>query len=118
MALLGTGPNQWLAYTEAASPEWAEALGDRLAATAAVVDQSGAYTMLQITGADARRCLQKGLSVDLSPSACPPGTVVVSTIAHIGVIVHHAAPDRFHCFIFRSYTTSFREWLDTTIAAL
>jgi sarcosine oxidase subunit gamma len=116
IALLGTGPNQWLAYADAAAPDWAEALGATLASVAGVVDQSSAYALWRITGADARRLLQKGLPVDLA--AIAPDAVVVSAIAHLGVIVHHAAPDIFHVFVFRSFAINFREWLDASIAAL
>jgi len=55
-------------------------------------------------------------AVDLS--AIAPGAVIVSAIAHLGVIVHHTAPNTFHVFVFRSFAVNFREWLDTSIAAL
>jgi len=116
IVLLGTGPGQWLAYGDAAPPNWAEVLGETLAGVAAVVDQSSAYTVLQIAGADARRLLQKGLPVDLATFV--PGAVAVSAIAHLGVILYYADPDCFHVFVFRSFTGSFREWLDASIAAL
>ncbi|KUR76593.1 sarcosine oxidase subunit gamma [Novosphingobium sp. Fuku2-ISO-50] len=118
LALWGTGPGQWLAFADAAAPDWAEALGDRLAGLAAVVDQSSAYTLLQITGADARRLLQKGVPVDLSALAPGAGAVVVSVIAHVGVIVHQTGPESFHLAIFRSFAGGFRDWLDASIAAL
>jgi len=116
IALLGTGPNQWLAFADAASPDWAGMLGDTLANVAGVVDQSSAYVGWRITGADARQVLQKGLPVDLATIA--PGAVVVSTIAHLGVIVHCTAPERFDIFVFRSFAINFREWLDASIAAV
>ena len=81
-----------------------------------MVDQSSAYSLLQITGADARRLLQKGVPVDLS--ALAPGAVVVSVIAHVGVIVHQIGPESFHLAIFRSFAGGFRDWLDASIAAL
>lgn len=118
VTLWGTGPNQWLAHTSVAAPDWAEALGKTLSGVAAVVDQSGAYAGLSISGSDARRLLQKGLAIDLSPQVFVPGAVAVSVIAHIGVIVHHAAPGTYDLAVFRSFSTSFREWLDAAVAAL
>lgn len=109
-------PGQWLAHAEAASPDWAERLGDDLAGRATVIDQSSAYVLWQVTGADAQRLLQKGLPVDLA--TLTPGAVVVSAIAHIGVIVECAAPDRYHLAVFRSFAHSFRDWLQAGIAAL
>ncbi|WP_353230919.1 sarcosine oxidase subunit gamma family protein [Novosphingobium sp.] len=118
IALWGSGPGQWLAHVDMAAPDWADALGDRLTGVAAVVDQSGAYTLFDLAGTDAAAVLQMGLPVDLSPAALAADAVVVSVIAHIGVIVHRVAPDHFHLAVFRSFTESFREWLNATIAAL
>ncbi len=115
-AMWPVAPGQWLAYSEAGSPDWADGLAATLAGRATVVDQSSAYAMWQITGADARRLLQKGLAVDLS--ALAPGAVVVSAIAHLGVIVHCAAADSLQVFVFRSFAASFREWLNAAIAGL
>jgi methylglutamate dehydrogenase subunit D len=118
LALWGTGPGQWLAFADLGTPGWADALGETLVDVAAVVDQSGAYSLLHIAGSDARRLLQKGLPVDLSPGAFAPGAVVVSAVAHIGVIVHQDSPTSFHLAVFRSFAGSFRHWLEPSIAAL
>ncbi len=118
MTLWGTGPNQWLAHAPVAAPDWAEALGETLTGLAGVVDQSGAYGLFTLAGAAARPLLQKGLPVDLAPTVFTPGTVAVSAIAHIGVTVHCAAPDTYDLAVFRSFSASFREWLDTAIASL
>lgn len=118
LALLATGPGQWLAHADAAGPDWADGLDARLSGLAGVVDQSSGYVIFALSGADARRLLQKGLPVDLSPSSFPIGAVVVSAIAHIGVIAHHRAANTFHLAIFRSFAESFRHWLDASAAAL
>jgi len=118
LTLLPTGPSQFLAYTPIAAPDWAEALEEKLAGLASVVDQSSGYSLFRVSGSDALRLLQKGLPVDLSPAAFPLGAVVVSAIAHIGVIAHHVAPNTFHLAPFRSFTQSFHHWLDTAAAAL
>jgi len=117
LTLLGTGPGQWLAYADAAAPDWADALGDRLAGLGGVVDQSSGYVLFRVSGADALRLAQKGLPVDLSPVAFAPGAVVVSAIAHIGVIAHHVAPGILHLAVFRSFADSFHHWLEGAAAA-
>lgn len=114
--LWAVAPGQWLAFAQTAAPDWAEALGEALAGVADVIDQSSAYVLWHVTGADAQRLLQKGLSVDLA--ALEPGTTVVSAIAHIGVIVHCPALGTFHLATFRSFALSLRDWLDASIAAL
>ncbi len=118
LTMLGTGPRQWLAYAEIGDTDWIETLSDRLGGLGAAIDQSSAYVLFNLTGTDARRLLQKGLSIDLAPAAFPPGAVAVSVIAHIGVIAHHVEPDTFRLAIFRSFAESFRRWLDAAIAAL
>ncbi len=116
IALWGNAPGQWLAYADVAAPDWADRLGETLADTAAVVDQSSAYSLFHVTGGDAQRLLQKGLPVDLT--ALAPGAIVVSTIAHLGVIVQCAAPGDYKLATFRSFTNGMRHWLDASIAAL
>ena len=116
VALWGNAPGQWLAYAAVAAPGWADALGEQLGTTAAVVDQSSAYSLFRITGHDAQRLLQKGLPVDLATLA--PGGVVVSMIAHLGVIVQYAAPGEYVLLVLRSFTGAMRHWLDASIAAL
>jgi len=116
IALWGNAPGQWLAYAEAAAPDWVDQLGEKLADCAVVVDQSSAYSVFHVTGGDAQRLLQKGLPVDLT--ALAPGAIVVSTIAHLGVIVQFAAPDDYKLATFRSFTNGLRHWLDASIPAL
>lgn len=116
LALWGNAPGQWLAFNGVPEPDWPDTLGGKLAGIASVVDQSSAYSVFQITGNDAGRLLQKGLPVDLA--ALSPGAVVVSTIAHLGVIVQFAAPGDYFLLTFRSFTGAMRHWLDTSIAAL
>ncbi|WP_420384388.1 sarcosine oxidase subunit gamma [Novosphingobium sp.] len=116
LALWGNAPGQWLAYTGIASTDWADDLAHKLAGTAAVVDQSSAYVLFNLTGIDAQRLLQKGLPVDLA--TLEPGAVVVSTIAHLGVIVQFGAPGDYFLATFRSFTGALRHWIDASIAAL
>ena len=116
LALWGNAPGQWLAYCDSAGPDWADALGEKLSDTAAVVDQSSAYSLFHVTGGDAQRLLQKGLPVDLA--ALAHRAIVVSTIAHLGVIVQFAAPGDYKLATFRSFTNAMRHWLDASIAAL
>ena len=118
LTLWATGPGQSLAFAPHAEPAWGEALEERLAPTAHVIDQSSGYSIFALSGCDAARMLQKGLPIDLSDHRFPVDHVAVSVIAHIGVIVHRAAPDLFHVATFRSFADSFHHWLDLTAATL
>lgn len=118
LALLGSGPGTWLALGDAPTGH-AERLRTALGRLAAVSDQSGAYVILQISGPGARTVLQRGAPVDLHPAAFGPGSVAVTVIAHIGVVIRQLddAP-AYEVAVFRSYAASFRHWLGQAAAAL
>ncbi len=119
MALVGTGPNTWLALTEAPEPGWSSKLADTLSGLASVSDQSGGYVLFRIAGEDARRILQRGAFIDLHPSVFRTGSVATTVIAHIGVIFWQLDDEpTFDVATFRSYAFSFRRWLDATAAAV
>jgi heterotetrameric sarcosine oxidase gamma subunit len=119
LALIGTGPNTWLALTQTPEPGWSSKLADKLAGLASVSDQSGGYVLFRIAGADARRVLQSGAFIDLHPNVFRTDSVATTVIAHIGVIFWQLddAPT-FELATFRSYAFSIRKWLDATAAAL
>jgi len=92
------------------------ALADRLQATldvdlAAITDLSHARSAFRLTGSAARPLLQKGLAIDLDPSAFAAGAVLQSSIHHIGVIVQCAAPDTYDIYCYRGFALSLLEWL-------
>jgi len=119
LALIGTGPGTWLAHCPAPPSDWLPALQARIGAYAALVDQSGSYVIFRLSGPTARTLLQRGASIDFDPSVFGPGSVAVTVIAHIGAVIWQS-DDRpsFEVAIFRSFASSFRHWLDVTIAAL
>jgi heterotetrameric sarcosine oxidase gamma subunit len=119
LTLIGTGPGTWLALNVTPEPNWPSRLADRLVGLASVSDQSGSYSLLRIAGADARRVLQRGASIDLHPAVFRRDSVATTVIAHIGVIFWQLDESpSFAVATFRSYAFSFRRWLDATAAAL
>ncbi|CAN5217998.1 hypothetical protein BH10PSE15_BH10PSE15_03510 [soil metagenome] len=119
VALIGTGPGMWVAISEAGSADFATELATRLAGLASVSDQSGGYAVCRLSGAGARTVLQRGAAIDLHPSVFAAGAAATTVISHIGVIVWQIddAPT-YDLALFRSYTASFRHWLDEAVAAL
>lgn len=119
LALIGTGAGTWLAYSEDAPPLWAEGLREQLAGIASVSDQSDGYCVVRLSGEGARTALQRGAAIDLHPAAFGPGSAATTVIAHIGVILWQV-DDRptYEVATFRSFSDSFRHWLDQTAAAL
>jgi sarcosine oxidase subunit gamma len=113
LMLLGTGPGMWMAVADNAGPDWAETLQSKLKGIASVSDQTGGYVVFKISGPAARSTLQKGFYIDLDESAFGPGSVATTVVAHIGVILWQAhSASSFDVALFRSYSHSFREWLD------
>ena len=118
LALLGSGPGTWLALADGAA-DHATRLRAALGQLASVADQSGAYVILRISGPEARTVLQRGAPVDLHPTAFGPGSVAVTVIAHIGVVIRQLdETPAYEVAVFRSYAASFRHWLDQAVAAL
>lgn len=117
--MVGTGPGTWLVLEEGAAGDFAERLADCLAGLAGVSDQSSSYMVHALSGPSARALLQRGLAIDLDPSAFAPGAAAVSQIGHIGVVLWQvgAAPD-FRIAVWRSYAESFRRWIEMTAASL
>lgn len=100
---LGIGPGKWLAFG---------AIAPDIAASASVIDQSGGYGVLEISGRDAVATLEKGIGVDLHPREFAPDAVAVTTVAHMGVILWRSERDAFRLAVFRSNAASFWHWLE------
>lgn len=118
LAAIGTGPGVWLLIAEDAPDDWAEALAVKLKGLAAVFDQSSGYIVLRVTGRDARRALQSGVSIDLDPSEFKVNSAASTSIAHIGVLLWQVQDDGYDLAFYRSYRGSLEHWLADTIAAL
>jgi sarcosine oxidase subunit gamma len=117
LSLLPTGPGVWLAVQERAPVDWSDEMEAKLKGLAGVSDQSSAYRTIEVSGADAERLLQRGVYVDLDESVFGPSGVVVSSIAHIGVILWKNGP-HFRLAIPRSFFGSFQAWMRAASASL
>jgi len=104
---LGIGPGKWLACG---------AIAPDIAASASVIDQSGGYGVLEISGRDAVAVLEKGIGIDLHPREFGPDAVAVTAVAHMGVILWRSEGDAWRLAVFRSNAVSFWHWLETGAA--
>lgn len=111
--MIPTGPGTWLAEGDA------ELLAVRLAGLAYVSDQSGGYIVHRVAGPATRALLQKGVAIDLDPTAFGPGSAAVTVIAHIGVILWQVddAPT-YDLALFRSFAGSFQHWVSAAAQGL
>ena len=78
----------------------------RLAAHAAVTDQSDAWVTLGLGGARAEAVLARLVAVDLRLTACPVGASLRAQVQHIPALIHRAAPQVFHIMVMRSFGQS------------
>lgn len=119
MMLIGTGPGCWLAIADGAAPDFAASLATRLTGLASITDQSSGYSIARIAGEGARRLLQRGVAIDLHPTAFAAGSVATTVIAHIGVILWQVDDTpTYDIATFRSFADSFIHWLDQATLAL
>jgi sarcosine oxidase subunit gamma len=119
VSLIGTGEGTWLAYADRVSPFWVDELRQRLSGLASVADQSSGYVIQRLSGPGARLLLQRGMPVDLHPDVFGPGSAATTVISHIGAIVWQLDDQpTYDVATFRSFSDSFRHWLDQATAAL
>lgn len=120
LSFVGTGPGTWLAVSEDDEHGCAGRLQSLLGDLVSVSDQSGGYVVFRLSGADARKVLQRGAPIDLDPQVFGPGSAATTVIAHIGVIIWQDGEDgeQIHVAVFRSFAESFVAWLNSAIAAV
>jgi sarcosine oxidase subunit gamma len=122
VAVVGLGPNTWLAIREQGGNDFALALGPLLAGSASVTDQSDAYIVLRVTGPGVREALAKLIPIDLHPRAFAVGQVAETIAAHMGVLLWRLedAADGLPVFelaVSRSLSVSFCQALSHTCPA-
>lgn len=74
----------------------------RLGAHAALSDQSDGWARLILSGAAARDVLARLVPIDLSPTACPPGSARRTLLGHMSALILHRGGDAFEILVFRS----------------
>jgi sarcosine oxidase subunit gamma len=116
LAVIWSGPGQWLAVAEDGR-DLARELSETVGAFAAVSDQSDGLAVLRVSGPHARDALIKGVGLDLHPRAFGPGDAAVTMIAHIGAQLWQL-DDRpsYEIAIYRSFAGSLWRWLDASAA--
>jgi sarcosine oxidase subunit gamma len=113
ITVLGTGPGTWLVLGD--RPSLAIDLMTALQGLAAVIDQSDANAVLDLSGPRLMDLLEKGVRIDLHPAAFPADTVAVTTIAHVGATLW-MSDDRATVTLAtpRSSAASLLHWLEAS----
>ena len=84
-----------------------------LDARAGGADVSDQRTAIDITGPDARRRVARGCTLDLRPSAFPPGAAAQTLVAQAPAIIL-AHTDGLRLLVPSSYAGHIRGWLQAT----
>ncbi len=105
-------PGIWaVAAPRGAEGALARDLSDIAAASAAVIDQTHGRCTIRIAGARVQDALAKGCRLDLHPKVFAVGATATTQIAHIGCLLHHAAPDIFELTMMATFAQPFWDWL-------
>lgn len=120
IAIVWTGPDQWLAVAERdAGRDLERELKPLVAGLAAVTDQTDARAVLRISGPRGRDVLATGVPIDLHPRVFAPGSAAITHASHIGVILWQLdAVPTYELAVFRSFAHSLAEWLEAAVAGM
>jgi sarcosine oxidase, subunit gamma len=77
-----------------------------------VVELSGSYTQLALTGEGVRDVLARGCPLDLHPRAFAPGQCAQTHLAKAPVLLHCVAASKFKLVVRRSFALYLATWLD------
>ena len=108
------GPNDWLLVNPAPDTGGiSDALREAAdGATYALTDVSDAWSIIDISGDDARSRLAAGCSVDLDDNEFPVGHYALTRLQRLSVIIHRLDDhSRFRILVDRSVAHFLREWL-------
>lgn len=112
------GPGKWLVTGEgAAEHELIVKLEKAAGSLAAIVDQSDARAVVEISGEKARAALAKGVMIDLEPVAFRSGDAAVSFAVQFWITLWqtHDAPT-YRLAVFRSMGRDLLHWLESSAA--
>lgn len=92
------GLDQWLLIGAAANADWSN--------HAALTDQGDAWCRLRLEGPDLAEVLARLVPVDLSLSACPPGTALRAPLGHMACLSLRRSEHAMEMCVFRSMAGS------------
>jgi len=103
-AVRPVGPGQWLIIGPAPLASGSvQAMEEKLAGLAALVDQSHGRVRMLISGAPVEAMLAKGTGVDLALAAFPVGRSVTTLIGSISAHLTRVGTDSFEIIVMRSF---------------
>lgn len=112
ITVLGLTPTNYLAIADGSGPAWVWELGQHLGDCCAVSDQSGAFSVVRVSGPGARAVLGAGLFLDFADDSFSVGRVAAALLSHFNVIVWRLPGDSvFDLAVPRSFARDLCRWL-------
>jgi sarcosine oxidase subunit gamma len=107
--VLWLGPDEWLVIGDGAREPLTSALGDDFGS---VVDVSANRTTFVLSAPWARDVLEKGMAIDLHPSAFGPGQCAQTLLARAQVILQQVDDEpTYHVLVRGSFAPYLAAWL-------
>ncbi len=113
VTFISVGPSQWLALAESTEAEKFISTLETLAGSiAAIVDQSDARAIVEISGSMVRQTLEKGVSIDLHPTNFALGDAATTFAAHLWITLWQTRSDpAYRIAVFRGFGSPMLDWL-------
>ena len=110
--LLWLGPDEWLVVVPGGREfDTERRLRECLSGHFAVMNVSGAQTVLELSGPAARAVLMKSTPYDVHPRNFPVGKGVSSVFAKSGAVIRRVAEERWELVIRRSFADYLFRWV-------
>lgn len=113
ITFISIAPNQWMVFRgQNSTSDFASELEALTSGIAAVVDQSDARAIVEISGSMVRELLSKGVSVDLHPLAFGVGDAATTLAVHLWITLWQTEQSpTFRIAVFRAFGSSLLDWL-------
>jgi len=118
VTFVSVGPGKWLVTGEGAAGHVLIAKLEKAAGSlAAIIDQSDARALVEISGEKARAALAKGVMIDLDPAAFRTGDAATSFAVQFWITLWqtHDEPT-YRLAVFRSMGRDLLHWLESSAA--
>ena len=112
---LGLQPGQVFAMLASDSDRAAAIIADKLGDAGYYTDQSDSWVILQLSGLQARKALERICPIDLHTDAFAVGAVTRTVMEHLGTIILRTGTDTFVLLSARSSAKSFQHAVLTSI---
>lgn len=109
---------QWMLSAESgADGEFCQRVRDKIRGSGFVSEQSHSRVVFRVSGADARRLMQRGCRLDLHPDVAATGLCAQTPMAQVGVLIHQVDDTpTYDLYVYSGFAHTFWHWLTESAA--